>query len=81
MTPRASSPSENYERGLTQFVKDVMGNVNESTYIAGQNLRLYSQGGISSLYVDSIYVSTNYGSPRNYVTLRNYIKGVMNGTY
>ncbi|MDD6788666.1 MAG: hypothetical protein PUE04_00985 [Lachnospira sp.] len=81
MTPRASSPSENYERGLTQFVKDVMGNADESTYIAGQNLRLYSQGGISSIYVDNIYVSTNYDSPRSYVKLKDYIKGVMNGTY
>lgn len=81
MTPRASNPSENYERGLTQFVKDVMGNVNDSTYIAGQNLRLYSQGGISSFYVDNIYVATNYDSPRKYVKLKDYIKGVMNGTY
>ena len=79
-TPRASTASEQGKRGLTKFVADAIGNTNNSTYIAGQNMRFYSQSGISYLYVDNIYVATNYDSPRSYKSLKEYIKGVVAGT-
>lgn len=79
-TPRASTSSERGKRGLTKFVADVIGNPNNSTYIAGQNMRLYSQSGISYLYVDNIYVATDCDSPRTYKTLKEYIQGVVAGT-